>query len=441
MSKTTDIVEVVKIKPFLFLWLGQVVSQIATNMLTFVLTLRIYQATGSNTQVSILVLAIAIPALLFGMLAGVFVDRAENKLILVFCNVLRMIAVLGFFLSSETLLWVVVLAVIMSTVTQFFVPAEAPTIPIIVPSKLILVANSLFTFTFYGSIITGFVLAGPALRFFGPKNVFLLLSVMYFMAAVCVRFLPGSSARVALKQYLGKLSRRITSDANIDLSEFYRRFSLMKKELFEGYAYIKDNKNVLTAISLMVVAQASIAILGALAPGFADQVLAIDIEDSSMLLLAPAAVGLISGALFVGQFGKKWKRDKIINSGIVLGGTSLMLLSLTHRFKGSNELIIFGFPVVSLLTFAIVMMFFLGVANAFIDVTCNTILQSETTDEFRGRVYGVLTALVGGMSIMPVILAGILSDFIGVGRVLFFISLFILLVWFYRLRNLRYNSS
>lgn len=432
MSKSTDIIEVIKIRPFLFLWLGQVSSQIATNMLTYILAIRVYQATGSNMQVSVLVLSIAIPALLFGMLAGVFVDRAEKKHVLVYCNVLRMIAVLGFFLSSETLLWVIVLAAFMSTVTQFFVPAEAPTIPVIVPEKLLLTANSLFTFTFYGSMIIGFVLAGSFLRLFGPHNVFLVLSVMYFIAALFVRFLPGSSTREALKGLIWKVRKKMMNYGNNHIfPDFSLRMMRVKYELIEGYGYIKANNQVLSAISLMVAAQASVAILGALAPGFADKVLAIDIEDSSMVLLGPAAVGLILGSLFVGQFGKNWKRSNLINAGILLGGTSLMLLSFTGRLKGYN---------IELLYFGIGLLFFLGVANALIDVTCNTILQSGTTDEFRGRVYGVLTALVGGVSVLPVILAGVFSDLIGVNRVMFFIGFFVLFIWFYRLRKLSYNN-
>lgn len=430
MSKSADILEVIKIRPFLFLWLGQVASQIAINMLTYILAIRVYQATGSNTQVSILVLSIAVPALLFGMLAGVFVDRAENKHVLVYCNVLRMIAVLGFFLSSETLIWVVVLAAFMSTVTQFFVPAEAPTIPILVPQKLLLTANSLFTFTFYGSMIVGFVIAGPVLRIFGPRNVFLVLSFMFFMAALSVRFLPGTSVRRAFLKTVKRFSERMLRVKQLDLSILYSRVVTIKSELFEGYKFIRNNRSVLAAISLLVSAQASITVLGALAPGFADKVLSIDIEDSSMLLMGPAAVGLILGALFVGQFGKRWKRTTLINAGILMGGFSLMFMSFTNRLRGVN---------VELLYFGIIMVFFLGIANALIDVTCNTILQSETTDDFRGRVYGVLTALVGGVSVLPVILAGIFSDIIGVGRVMFFIGFMILFVWFYRLRKLSYN--
>ncbi|PIS41228.1 MAG: arabinose efflux permease, partial [Candidatus Kerfeldbacteria bacterium CG08_land_8_20_14_0_20_42_7] len=164
LGQTNAFAEVLRIRGFRYLWFGQIVSQIAINMMTFVLALRIYETTGSNTAVSFMYLAVAIPAVLFGPIAGVYVDRIDKKVILTLCNISRAVIVLGFFFSSETYVLIFVLAVFISFITQFFVPAEAPTIPRLVPSTLLLTANSLFTFTFYTSVIIGFILSGPALR-------------------------------------------------------------------------------------------------------------------------------------------------------------------------------------------------------------------------------------------------------------------------------------
>lgn len=442
MDNKIDILQVVRIRTFLFLWLGQVTSQIATNMLSFILVLRVYQTTGSNTIVSVLILSIGLPALLFGMVAGVYVDRCEKKLVLVFCNLLRAVAVLGFFLSSETFIWVIVLAVFLSTVTQFFVPAEAPTIPTLVPEKLLLTANSMFTFTFYGSIMVGYILAGPALRTFGPRNVFLLVSIIYFIAAFFVRFLPGSSSRKIL---IGGIRSLMTAPVRVESLMPWKQLDKLiqiKRELLEGYSYIKSHKKIMYAITLLTAAQAIISVLAALAPGFADKVLAVDVEDSSFLLMGPAALGLVFGALFVSQFGKKWARGKIVNYGVFLGGFSLLLLSSINRLRGvNNPLVLLDYHFLDLLHLAMFLLFMAGVANAFIDITSNTALQEETNDDIRGRVYGVLTALIGGVSILPVVVAGILSDLFGVGKVIFVTALIILAFGFYRVRKLRYNTQ
>ena len=77
--------------------------------------------------------------------------------------------------------------------------------------------------------------------------------------------------------------------------------------------------------------------------------------------------------------------------------------------------------------------FMLGLANAFIFVPSNTILQESTTEEMRGKIYGVLNTLIGVFSLIPLIIVGGLSDLVGVGRVLIGIGVGILLVGFGRL--------
>jgi len=66
----------------------------------------------------------------------------------------------------------------------------------------------------------------------------------------------------------------------------------------------------------------------------------------------------------------------------------------------------------------VVLAFILGLANAFVFVPSNTILQEETSDELRGKIYGVLNALVGLFSLLPILLVGSLSDIIGVDKVI-----------------------
>ena len=80
--------------PFRSLWFGQVGSQFAVNTLLFVLALRVYQNTGSNTAVSALFLAYGIPSLLFGMAAGAAVDRLDKRRILMYCDLARGLLVL-----------------------------------------------------------------------------------------------------------------------------------------------------------------------------------------------------------------------------------------------------------------------------------------------------------------------------------------------------------
>jgi MFS family permease len=73
---------------------------------------------------------------------------------------------------------------------------------------------------------------------------------------------------------------------------------------------------------------------------------------------------------------------------------------------------------ITMLHITIVLAFLLGFATAFVFVPSNAVLQEETSDEWRGKLYGVLNSLVGLASIIPVVVVGGLADLVGVKLVI-----------------------
>ena len=69
-ANQSALASVLGILPFRTLWAAQLCSQLGFAMLLFVLALRVYQLTASNTAVSVLFLTFGVPAVLFGMAAG-----------------------------------------------------------------------------------------------------------------------------------------------------------------------------------------------------------------------------------------------------------------------------------------------------------------------------------------------------------------------------------
>jgi Major Facilitator Superfamily len=167
---------------FLFLWAGQVFSQLADKVylvLMIALITTQFQTEGQTVSgwVSSVMVAFTIPAVLFGSFAGVLVDRWSKKWTMVLTNVLRG----GLVLLLPLLLWVVkpygnflqvplgfwmvlVVTFLVSTLTQFFAPAEQSTIPLIVDKPQLLSANSLYTFTMMLAVVVGFAAGDPLLE-------------------------------------------------------------------------------------------------------------------------------------------------------------------------------------------------------------------------------------------------------------------------------------
>ena len=64
-------------------------------------------------------------------------------------------------------------------------------------------------------------------------------------------------------------------------------------------------------------------------------------------------------------------------------------------------------------------------------------IQEETTDEQRGKIYGALNTFIGIISIIPVISVGLIADFYGAGKVLSMLGIAIIffavfLFWRYK---------
>jgi MFS family permease len=108
---------------------------------------------------------------------------------------------------------------------------------------------------------------------------------------------------------------------------------------------------------------------------------------------------------------------------MLLMGISILLLPYGSRVESRMIIHFINFYLphflqITLLHITVLLAFLLGFATSFVFVPSNALLQEETSDEWRGKVYGVLGSLVGVMSIVPVVVVGGLADLIGVRMVI-----------------------
>jgi MFS family permease len=417
---TPEYVKVLSIHEFRSLWMAQVFSQIAGNTLLFALALRIYQTTSSNTAVSGLFLSFGIPAVIFGLIAGTAVDHLDKRRVLMLCDIARGILAFALIFLSHSVPTVYIIMFINALIGQFYVPSEAPLIPKLVPSALLVPANSLFSFTYYSSLALGSIFAGPLLRWFGPQGIFVFITVLFFIASFFVSRV--SSQAVGVYGFWHVLHHDV-----------FRLLKRIINELIDGVRYVSQSKVLFDSILLLTGTQILIALLGTLGPGFADRILGIDVRDASLLIVGPAVLGIILGALWVGNVGYNIQPVKLIRIGITSAGIILVAIALSVR---ANRMDMFQwlFRASIIVPLEFFLFFLLGVANSLLDVPANSMIQREAKGAMRGRVYGMLAAFVGGVGVLPVIVGGILADTIGIGKVIFLLGVVILTYGVYRVR-------
>jgi MFS family permease len=130
---------------FALLWWGQLISAIGDWMLRIALPIYVYDQTGSALGIGTMFIVQTLPRVLFGSLAGVFVDRWNRKRTMVISDLAQTVLVLLLLIgSSPERLWVIYLvAFVQSTISQFFGPAKEAIIPHLVAEPQLVAANSL----------------------------------------------------------------------------------------------------------------------------------------------------------------------------------------------------------------------------------------------------------------------------------------------------------
>src|SRR6266480_656659 len=165
-------------RAFLAIWGAQILSQVASNAVTSALIILVAEITHSNTSSSVLILLAVLPAILFGIAGGVIVDRTDRRLVLIVTNALRAAAVVPLLLFGTSLTVVYVVNFLVATVTIFFVPAEAALLPKIVGKRYLMVANSLFTFTFNGAFLVFVAVVAATAFVFGVSYALITVPSM-----------------------------------------------------------------------------------------------------------------------------------------------------------------------------------------------------------------------------------------------------------------------
>ncbi|MBI3984579.1 MAG: MFS transporter [Candidatus Levybacteria bacterium] len=410
------ILKTLQIKPFLYLILSEFFSQISMNVFNFILLIIVFSIARSNSAVSGVVIAFTFPTIIFGILAGVLVDKWNKKKVLFLTNLLRALMVLPLFLLHGNLFFIYAVTFGVSIVTQFFIPAETPMIPVLVKRKYLLSANAIFGVVMYSSIFLAYALSGPILYLFGKQNVFVFLALFFLIAAFFA--------------FVIKVKKKEAISPTLPVESIGLSFS---SEIRTLVALVSKTKTLYHALFSLTLAQILIYVLAVIGPGYAQSILKIPIESFPFLFVTPAVIGMSLAALILGSILYKKSKTYLTKLGLLILGIAILLLPYGDKLT-SRDIVQFlnlylpMFLQINVLHIMIFLAFIIGFATAFVFVPANTILQEETSDESRGKIYGLLNSLVGVLSFVPVVAVGGLADIIGVKAVISAIGLIVLVI-------------
>jgi len=404
-------VGVLKYKNFSKLWVSQITSQVALHMLNFALVLHIYELTHSNASISLVLIASAIPSVIFGSFSGVMADRLKFKNILTYTNFLRFLAVLLLFVAKDNVLAVLEIIFIISSITQFFAPAEMSSIPVIVPKEKLVSANSLTMTTMYITLIVGYSIAGPLLNVLTANGLFLLCCLLYLIATWSTNSMSNYDKKEVQKISISTLAK--------DLENIWR-------EMTVGIKSIRANRKVIDPIFKLAFGWMVLGAFIVLMPSFGEKVLHINPRYIGPAIIGPAGFGMLIGSYLVDKF-KKLDLKKITKFSIMLIGIALLLISFYKIYQDLS----WSRP---LNVFFIIM---LGIGCSGVYISAQTLIHLNSGSDERGKVFGLSTMLTNLALSIPTLFVGGLADLTSPFVAMLILSCLIILYGVYQFQRSR----
>jgi predicted MFS family arabinose efflux permease len=398
----SEYISVLKNPNFLKLWISQIGSQLTNYLLGFAVLIRVFRLTESSSAVSLILIAFGLATLLFGTLGGVYADRFDRKWLLTITNFLQTLAIALYLFVGDNIFLMAAVTFIYSSLNQFYLPVESPSIPNVVPAKQILVANSLFAFSGSLSLIIGFAAAGPVVAAFGHKAPFVVAIILEGLATVSTLLLP-----------------KLNPERKPTTTHLFEKFWY---EFREGLVYFWKSKALHFPLLSMINIQVINGMLITLAPVFVERVLGLKLETGTAVVILPLAFGILVGSLSLGLEGQRFTKRTLILIGFFGMGLSLLGLSTLNFVENK-------------LPFYFVTGFFAGMFNAHVFAPSHSLLQLHAVDHLRGRVYGALYMLLQVAATLPTFIAGILADRIPVLGVFAILGGYVLLVGMFLLSH------
>ena len=355
---------------------GQSVSLIGTWMQRIALPWLVYHMTGSAFLLGVVGFAGQIPTFLLAPVAGVITDRFSRYKVLLTTQIIMLIqasilATLA--LTGVIQIWhIVLLSALLGCVNAFDVPSRHSFVIEMVEKKEDLGnAIALNSMMFNGARIIGPSIAGVMLATTGEGVCFLINAISYIFVIASLLMMHVPKRKVVRKET--------------------RMFS----ELKEGFDYTFGFAPIKHLIVLLAVVNLMGSSYQVLMPVFAKEILHGD-SDTFGFLMGAAGIGALLGAAYLASRESILRLGRMVPAAATLFGAGLIALAFTNFFPATLGIMIF-----------------IGLGLMLNTASSNTILQTITDDDKRGRVMSFYMMAIMGTAPFGSLLAGSMAKLIG----------------------------
>lgn len=354
--------------PFRRLWLAQTISLLGDFVALFAVQVAIvFRMHGSASDMAGVFIASLVPRVILSPIAGVFADRWNPRRIMIASDLGRGVLVL-LLAFATTLPQIYAISLAVSCLSSFFAPAQAITVPLLVPRDGLFAANARMQQSMQVVRIASPAVASALVAGFGERICYAADSTSFFLSAALLATLKYERfAATSARAVFGKGIRFLFADS---------RFSFVALSLAAG-TFAAGCFSALGSLYVRDILHRGPSVLGMIA---------------SLL-----AAGTVAGSAVLGSSARRWDSRRLIGGGMATVGASILLMATVP-------------DTVVVLIASLAM----GLGASVVMIAATVMLQGETPPELRGRVHGASAALTSLAQLAAMLLAGIWAERLGI---------------------------
>ncbi len=364
---------------FIIIWLGQIVSVLASSMSHFALTIWMYQQTESATAMGLMQVFFITPFLIMSPFAGVMVDRYNRKMMMMVSDLAAIIATGGIFILlalGKLEFWHLYFAAALNGIGNTFQwPAYSASISTMIPKEQLGRVNGMMSLMEAGPGVVAPLLAGALLPLIGLKGILSIDVVTFFFAvgALAIVHIPQPKQTEEGKEAQGSMLK----EAAFGFRYIFTRPSLLGLQLvfffgnlFSGIAF--------TLLAPMILARTN-----------QNSLIFGSVETAG-------AIGAIIGGVAMSAWGGFKRRVHGVLSGWVYSGIiGTAILGLNFGLPGWITGMLLG-----------------SLAHPLINSSNQAIWQSKVAPDLQGRVFSARRLIAWFTNPLSPIIGGTLADFV-----------------------------
>jgi MFS family permease len=367
-----------KHKQFAYLWFGQAISIVGSQMQVWALFWHIDQITRLPLALGMVGAARVVPIVLFSMFGGAYADLFDRrKLMFVTQTSQAFLAFALYYLtvSGSIQLWHIYLITALQAVAfAFDIPARQALIPNLVPRQTLPNALSLSSIASQLGSIVGPAMSGVVIAGFGLSYAYLINGISFGSVILALLLMGNVEQDRSLKQTHHRVDREMIQ---------------------EGLSFTFSNPLILSSMVLDFVAT-FFASANTLMPIFAREVLGVGAKGYGLLSAAQSA-GAVLAAVVMSQIDEVKNQGRVLMVAVVGFGIATIVFGVSRIFWLSW----FGLALA-------------GASDTVSMVIRQTIRQLQTPDKLRGRMTSVNQIFFAGGPQLGEIEAGVVGQLFGV---------------------------